>query len=168
MKKYLKYLINDIREAVIKPLNITLNQQDLNDMCIEELERKWEELSDPNKYDYEPRREMGDIFGLKKDAFPPSFLLKEKQLISLVKEIESLWESYKFYPDYPYNMPEKRKYELLVNQLEGNQVKCLGERDVNIEFCHDNEPENCPFGFEYCRCKYVIELLKKWDNSPAD
>ena len=154
MQKYINYLISDMQEIAqnIPPKQVYFNDTsfDIPDYIIE-LEQA-------------PLQKMLDIFCIDKYVFPHSEKLDDKQLKELVSAIEQLWKAYNFYPVYPENLPVKRKYELLVEKLDGDKVQYISEGRTHIEFCW-YEPEHCPFGWNYCECKYDIE---EWEQEAKD
>ena len=95
---------------------------------------------------------MSQWFGIGKEVFPPSEKLTDEQLRLIASEFEQLWAAYSFEPNFPDELPVKRRYELMREYLDHPCQHWPGGWVLHYEFC-DYEPGNCPFGTEFCRCK---------------
>jgi hypothetical protein len=95
---------------------------------------------------------MSEWFGLSKELFPAPDRLNPDQLTLMADEFEDLWAAYSFDPYFPDGLPAKRRYELMRDYLDHKCAHWPGGWIHTFEFCN-YEPENCPFGEEYCRCK---------------
>jgi len=107
-----------------------------------------------------PQYDADDLFGISVDAFPPAERLTESQQQSLVEAILELWQAFNIVADYPDEVPVTALYNALVNRWKGEPFQYISEGTLHLEFCH-YEPEECPWGLEYCTCK---ELHAKWEN----
>lgn len=139
MQKYLNQLIEDMHLAATRVPISKIPEGTFDADYMMELE----EMED------EP---MSFWFGLEKEQFPSSDRLTPKQLKLMADELEKLWSAYSFEPDFPEGLPAKRRYELMRDYLEHRCTYWPGGWVHHFEFCN-YEPENCPFGIEYCRCK---------------
>lgn len=99
-----------------------------------------------------PERPMSYWFGLEKVQFPASDRLTAEQLELMATEFEQLWAAYSFVPDFPDGLPAKRRYQLMRDYLDYPSQYYFGYGTFHFDFCH-YEPENCPFGIEFCKCK---------------
>ena len=110
---------------------------------------------DPD-YEFElensPQYPMSHWFGLTKEQFPQSDRLTDEQLELMADEFEQLWNAYGFEPGFPDELPAKRRYELMRDYLDEKCPHWPGGWVQHFEFC-DYDPENCPFGTEFCKCK---------------
>ena len=62
-----------------------------------------------------------------------------------------LWVAYNFLPTVPQKTPALIFYPVILARMA--EPAMLMEHGVNgIEFCYYN-PEECPFGAEFCDCK---------------
>ncbi len=140
MQRYIEQLIEDILEAkkTPRPPKMFLPQE-------------LEMFRGPEEYLHGKQYEIGKLFGLEKKQFPPIEKLNERQIKLLVKEIIKLWEVFNFIPDFPEGLPEKIKYNILVEYLE-HKTTYVSEGNNHFEFC-TYDPESCPFPEEFCTCK---------------
>lgn len=145
IQKYVNYLIEDLQKAKnnipLKPDYSAMQSADSPPQMVE-----WETT---------PFQTMESIFEIDQIEFPPAARLTLRQMRSLNKAIIDMWVAFNFIPDLPADLPETKKYELLIRQWK-NEVQHLTEGEFHIEFC-DYHPEACPLGFEYCKCKGFIE-----------
>ncbi|MBW6536425.1 MAG: hypothetical protein K0B11_15555 [Mariniphaga sp.] len=139
MQNYLVHLISDMRQAAGRVPQSRIPDGEFDPDYMLELE---ESAGKP----------MSQWFGLEKVAFPPSEKLTVEQLELMATEFEKLWAAYSFEPDFPEGLPAKRRYELLREYLDYPTQHWPGGWQHHFEFC-DYEPENCPFGSEFCKCK---------------
>lgn len=94
---------------------------------------------------------MFSSFGLEPQQFPPPDKLSKEQLEALVTKILRLWASFNLAATIPDGTPSHIVYPILVKRmLEPATIMKFGLS--GIEFCH-YEPDECPFGLEYCSCK---------------
>ena len=140
MQRYTEQLIEDIREAKKRPRPPKMF-----------LPQELEMSRGPEEYLHGKQYKLGKLFGLEKKQFPPIEKLSKKQIKLLVKEIIRLWEAFNFIPDFPEGLPEKFKYDILVDYLE-HKTTYVSEGGLHIEFC-TYEPASCPFPEEFCMCK---------------
>lgn len=139
MQKYLDQLIEDMHLAATQVPQSAISESTFDVEYMMELEEMEEEP-------------LSFWFGLEKEQFPSSDRLTEDQLKLMAYEFEKLWASFSFEPDFPEGLPAKRRYELLRDYLEHKCTYWPGGWVHHFEFCN-YEPENCPFGDEFCRCK---------------
>ena len=109
---------------------------------------------------------MGVLFGLSREQFPPSDRLTSEQLTLMAKEFEQLWAVYSFEPDFPEGLPDKRRYELMRDYIDIECSHWPGGWIHHFEFC-SYEPDNCPFGEEFCKCK-DFEYNKSLDRNVSN
>lgn len=141
MQRYLNQLIEDMHLAA------TLVSQS----------RIPETVFDPNyMMELEAMEElpMSEWFGLSKEQFPPADRLDAGQQKQMAEEFEKLWAAFSFDPYFPEGLPARRRYELMRDYLDHKCTHWPGGWIQTFEFCN-YEPDNCPFGTEYCRCKDV-------------
>lgn len=103
---------------------------------------------------------MSHWFGLAKEQFPASDRLTAEELELMATEFERLWATYSFVPEFPIGLPAKRRYELMRDYLDYPCQHWPGGWVHHFEFC-DYEPENCPFGEKFCKCKDFGDELSK-------
>ena len=98
-----------------------------------------------------PRCTMFDHFGFEPEQFPPADKLTDEQLAELTEAILRLWAAHNFGATLPEKVPARVTYPLLIARMD--EPAMLAEHGhIGIEFCH-YEPEECPFGAEWCGCK---------------
>lgn len=139
MQRYLNQLIEDMHLAA------TLVSQS----------RIPETVFDPNyMMELEAMEElpMSEWFGLSKEQFPPADRLDAGQQKQMAEEFEKLWAAFSFDPYFPEGLPARRRYELMRDYLDHKCTFWPGGWIHTFEFCN-YEPDHCPFGNEYCRCK---------------
>jgi hypothetical protein len=139
MQNYLTHLIFDMHLAAARVPQSRIPEGEFDPDYMLELEESDEKT-------------MSQWFGLEKEQFPASEKLSEEQLELMANEFEQLWAAWSFYPDFPEGLPAKRRYELMRDYLDHPCQHWPGGWVHHFEFC-DYEPENCPFGTEFCRCK---------------
>lgn len=139
MNNYLAHLIDDMHQAATRVPKSRIPEGIFDPDYMMELEESAE-------------KPMSHWFGLEKEQFPPSEKLNEEQLELMADEFEQLWAAWSFEPDFPAGLPAKRRYELMRDYLDHPCQHWPGGWVHHFEFC-DYEPENCPFGAEFCRCK---------------
>ena len=141
MERFIKQLMEDIKEA----------KKRIPSKPYYEAGPELEGIEYVLELENNPYLKMSNLFGIEKNCFPPIEKLTNQQIDILVKEIESLWHAYSFYPVFPDNLPSKYKYKVMVDRWE-EEVQYISEGNMHIEFCH-YEPEECPFPQKYCMCK---------------
>lgn len=152
MQKYINQLIEDMHLAATRVPQATFTEATFDANYMMELEEIGEEP-------------MSFWFGLEKEQFPPSERLTPDQLELMANELEKLWNAFSFEPDFPEGLPAKRRYELMRDYLEHKCTYWPGGWVHHFEFCN-YEPENCPFGYEYCKCKdFEYDDSQSTDNS---
>lgn len=139
MQKYLNQLIEDMHLAAQRVPQSTIPEDTFEPDYMMELEDMEEQP-------------MSDWFGLEKMLFPSSEMLTAEQLELMAYEFEKLWGSFNFDPYFPEGLPAKRRYELMRDYLDHKCTHWPGGWVHTFEFCN-YDPDNCPFGQEYCRCK---------------
>lgn len=139
MQKYLNQLIEDMHLAASQVSQSRIPELVFDPNYMMELE-DMEELP------------MSEWFGLSKEQFPPADRLTAEQLSLMAEEFEKLWGAFNFDPYFPDRLPARRRYELMRDYLDHKCAHWPGGWIHTFEFCK-YDPENCPFGIEYCRCK---------------
>lgn len=139
MNHYLTQLISDMHLAATRVPKSKIPEGTFDPDYMMELEES-------------PDRPMSFWFGLSKEQFPPSEKLTAVQLELMANEFEHLWAAFSFEPDFPEGLPAKRRYELMRDYLDQECSHWPGGWVEHFEFC-SYEPENCPFGIEFCKCK---------------
>jgi hypothetical protein len=139
LQKYLNQLIDDMHVSATRVPKSKIPEGTFDPDYQDELEAS-------------PDHPMSYWFGFTKEQFPASDLLTDKQLDLIATEFEHLWHAYSFEPDFPEGLPAKRRYELMRDYLGHECSHWPGGWVHHFEFC-SYEPENCPFGIEFCKCK---------------
>ena len=90
-------------------------------------------------------------FGFDPEQFPPAERLTDEQMQALAERLCRLWAAFNYTAVFPEKTPGRVLYPLLIRRM--GEPAMLAERGhIGIEFC-DYEPEECPFGAEWCDCK---------------
>ncbi len=93
---------------------------------------------------------MLDHFGFIAEQFPPAEKLSEAQAQLVVEALTRLWVAFNFLPTLPTKAPAIVFYPHMVERM--TQPAMLMKHGVTgIEFC-DYDPDECPFGREWCDC----------------
>lgn len=157
MQKYLNQLIDDMHHAATQVPQSRIMKGEFDPSYMMELE-DMEELP------------MSEWFGLSKELFPPANRLNAEQHTLMADEFEKLWGAFSFDPYFPEGLPARRRYELMRDYLDHKCTHWPGGWIHTFEFCN-YDPQNCPFGNEYCRCKDLelnISLDENISRSTAD
>jgi len=145
IKSNLDQLISDMHQSALKVPISKVPEGEFDADYRDELEASQEQT-------------MSKWFGLGKELFPPSEMLTSEELNLISDKFEKLWAAYSFYADFPKGLPAKCRYELMGEYLNHScQYRPRGWKQC-FTFC-DYEPENCPFGREYCPCKDLDTLF---------
>ena len=102
------------------------------------------------------RRNMYHYFDINKMSFPPVEKLNEPQLDRLVFDIFRLWAAYNYTASKPKGVPSSILYPILLKQM-GIMTMLMEFGSIGIEFCSYN-PDECPFGIEFCHCKEGFDV----------
>lgn len=145
MHHYLAQLIADMHQAALRVPKSKIPEGTFDPDYQDEMEASAD-------------RPMSLWFGFGKDVFPPSDKLTEEQLELMAAEFEQLWAAFSFEPDFPDELPAKRRYELMRDYLDHSCQHWPGGWVHHFGFC-DYEPENCPFGEKFCRCKDFVDEM---------
>ena len=139
MQKYLDQLVTDMRQIGERAMDNQEAEEEFDPIKMMEMEES-------------PSQPMGVWFGLSQEQFPSSDRLSLAQLDQMAEEFEALWGAFGFYPEFPENLPSKRKYELMREYLTQPCQYWTGGWESIFDFC-TLDPDNCPFGNEFCMCK---------------
>lgn len=139
LQNYLNQLIEDMHQAAKRVPKSKIPEGTFDPDYMMELEESED-------------RPMSHWFGLTKEQFPSAELLSAEQLELMADEFELLWAAFSFVPDFPEGLPAKRRYELMRDYIDEECQHWPGGWVHHFEFC-SYEPENCPFGIEFCKCK---------------
>lgn len=142
MENYITQLLTDIENAN-RP-ELPLETDDDGSQTIAAVE-KWLAQQD------DPKHTFSYYCGLKREQFPPVDRLTPLQIDSLVEAFEYLLSTWNLEASMPEEVPGAIKYALLVGILD-KEVDIVDRGIIGIEFC-DYDPNECPFGSEYCTCK---------------
>ncbi len=90
---------------------------------------------------------ISEVTGISQEQLPPPEQLSDQQLNMMNHCLIELLNHYRFYPEFPEQLPDRIKYGLLRNDWENFKAPLI---DCNIlfEFCAGN-PEVCPMQ-EFC------------------
>lgn len=99
-----------------------------------------------------PRMPMTELFGIDPIVFPDADRLTKEQLSELIEGIFDLWEFYNFDACISDEVPYHLVYTAFVKKWREGYVSYVSEGVTHLEFC-DYEPNNCPWGLEFCNCK---------------
>lgn len=153
MKRYTEQLISDLKEAEKK----APKQKKTEDMT--EKEFMAELIETDRIIDEEPEIPMHNVFGIDPKVFPPVDRLTTEQAKLLAEKILQLWAAFNIDAVYPIDFPLEKLYPLLVKKFK-EPFLYFPMGQTGVEFC-DYEPENCPFGDEYCDCKEIAAEIEK-------
>ncbi|MFT5618430.1 MAG: hypothetical protein ACI85I_001663 [Arenicella sp.] len=107
-----------------------------------------------------PYLPMYELFGMEKEALPPTEKLTDSQQVSLCDAILDLMITYHIRPHIP-PAPVDLVYTHLRKLWQNCEVQHLAEGQLNLDMC-DFEPENCFWGKEICDCKdFMMDEFEK-------
>lgn len=153
MKRYIEQLISDLKAAE-RFVPVQKKQEDMTE------NEFMEELYEIDRIiDEEPEEPMYKIFGIDPKCFPPVEKLTVEQAQLLSGKILELWAAFNMDAVYPVDFPLEKLYPLLVKKFK-EPFLYFPMGQTGVEFC-DYEPENCPFGEEYCDCKEIAAEIEK-------
>lgn len=150
MQLYISQLLEDFKEVKEKR-NASKGQMKESKPSFESDEPDFSYI---DQYLNGPEYPLSQILGIEKIQLPPLERLEEvdPQLVEkLYYGIIDMLEAFCFDPYFPDNLPVRIRYEVLRNNWE-MELPVMEEGIVGIEYCNYN-PENCPFGVDYCACK---------------
>lgn len=149
MNRYIHQLIEDLEEAIA----LAPNREIFCDNYEFESEDEEDEASIAfiEHYLYGKQIELGKIVGIEQILLPPIEKLNKLQITKLFPYLENLLSEYGFELDFPMNVPDTLKYEL-VRQVWTDKFVPVNIGVQTIEFC-DYDCDFCPFGSELCQCK---------------
>lgn len=155
MQSYLNHLISDLQQAAenqpVTPVYFNNTADWIPEHVLE-----WEQA---------PAQKMSEIFGIEKEIFPPAEMLTDEQLIQVVEAFIALWNAYRYEPFFPYDLPYKTQYKILLKYL-GEEAQYISEKGGSaIFFFCELDTENCIFGEGFCDCK---EHEAKWAQDAED
>ena len=152
MEKYIKQLIEDIRNAHRQLTKEETEKAETFEQHIEEVERYiagGEDLIQPT---------FGYHCNLNKEQFPPPSRLTFEQMNTVCDAFEKLLLSWNAHADFPDNLPIAMAYETLISVLD-RKFMTPTSGFVGLEFC-DYMPEECRFK-EHCTCKELFAEMEE-------
>lgn len=156
MKRYIEQLISDLKDAE-RYVPVQKKQTDMTE------NEFMEDLYEIDRItDKEPSEPMYNIFGIDPKYLPPVERLTVDQAQLLTMKILELWAAFNIDAVYPENFPLEKLYPLLIKKFKEPFIYFpMGH--TGVKFCH-YEPEECPFGQEYCDCK---DIVAEWEQDDA-
>lgn len=154
MKKYLRQLHNDIKQAHcpeqgppdLPPPPATIEEE------LEQSERLV--LTDP-PYTF------GDHCGLRREQFPPAERLTAAQLAQLMEALKEMMWTYSVSVTLPDSLPPEQRYHWMLCALD-EKIHLDWGGMVGISFCEEDPDEGCIFGTEHCTCR---RLEDDWEHN---
>ena len=102
---------------------------------------------------------LSELFDLPAEAFPPEKLLTLQQVTDLVIAIEELWSVWNLFWEIPFDLPERKHYTALVNEMNRGLIAYHHERGGEVKICDLAIGKPCPFQPDdsYCYCREIVE-----------
>jgi hypothetical protein len=149
MNRYIHQLTEDLKEAI----RLAPDREIFYDNYEFESEDEEDDASIAffEHYLYGEQIELGEIMGIEQILLPPVEKLSKEQSAKIFPHLEQLLSAYGFELDFPKNVPEALKYEL-VRQVWTDKYVPVKMGIQTIEFC-DYDCDFCPFGSDLCQCK---------------
>ncbi|TXE06680.1 hypothetical protein [Algoriphagus aquimarinus] len=144
MQAYINFLVEDIVAAHRPEDYYSRSRKNSEDEDLEESLRESEMF-----VSQERRTGFEGYCGLRRESFPPKEQLSEDQLTQLTTAFVQMMKSWNLEVAFPYDLPQLRRYELLMNILVG-PVMIFKHGYYCFDFCTGN-PDGCKLG-EYCPC----------------
>lgn len=145
MKKYLKYLLDDMRAARRRLPSPPEFPPDLPEF-----------LRGVEEFQFSPQKPMYEWFGLDLRMFPPAARWTEKDLHTVVKALRQLWRAYNYIPDFPPGIDVELKYNLMLKVMT-EPIPYVSQDTVTVDFC-DMNIQTCLLG-ELCSCREIVEMM---------
>ena len=145
MKKYLKYLLDDIEAAKKNKPPAPKQSNDASEM-----------FRGPEEFLNSPLQNMSEWFGLDARAFPPVERWSEEDLTTIIDAMTKLWYVYNYDAAFPEGVGTKLKYELFVKVLT-EPVPYLSFGMITIDFC-ESDVNSCALG-EFCACREMMDIM---------
>jgi len=156
MDKYIRRLIADIREARTKIVPPDMAVWEFADV---ENEAEVEDLAYVQETIYGKPEPLSIITDIETGYLPVDDVLTSDEKSLLARELEALLNHYNFYPDFPENYPDEKKYKHLRAVWNSERVHVSFGR-AQIEFC-DYDIKTCPF-IGYCNtCEEVEREIRE-------
>ncbi len=148
MQAYVNFLLGDIaaghrHKDYYKKSRKNSTDEDLQE-ALEESEKIFSQERMPGFAGY---------CGLKRESFPSTDQLSEDQLAQLTSAFVLMMESWNLLVSFPDDLPQIRRYELLMNILV-KPVMIIQHGFYGFDFCTGN-PVGCELG-EYCSCLKIV------------
>ncbi|MEO1260074.1 MAG: hypothetical protein AAFZ15_14870 [Bacteroidota bacterium] len=150
MKKYLRYLLQDIDALIAEAPTPTEMVGFFGD--------EEEEVSTyPTRY-----VKIADLIGIKSEVFPPEHLLTDNQVITLIEAISDLWSAWLLHWNMPSRLPARKQYTIMVEEMEKAPVSYHPEDGGDVHICHLTMGKGCPFGEDdsECQCLNMRESMQ--------
>jgi hypothetical protein len=154
MKLYISQLIEDLGEAK----NNIPERGDIWDVVDMDNKGEVEDFSHIEQYLNGPQVPLSQTVGIDLIQLPPlekiesyGYDLVEKVYFAII----DLLEAFHYDPVFPDNLPVSLRYKTLRENWD-TPVPIMTEGVLGLEFCN-YEVSSCPFGEEYCDCKYFAQ-----------
>ena len=147
MEKYVKQLVEDIRNAHRQLTKAETEKAETFEQHIAEVERYIAGEEDLLQQTF------GYQCGLNKEQFPPPNRLTFEQMNTVCDAFEKLLFSWNTHADFPDELPIEMAYETLVSVLD-RKFMTPTSGFTGLEFC-DYLPAECRFK-EHCTCKALF------------
>jgi hypothetical protein len=155
MERYITQLIEDLRDAHQRAPRLKPREEMTEEDILHELQEIDRIIHE------DPPSPFENIFGLDPDIFPPVEMLTKEQANAIAEEILLLWAAFNIEAVYPAGFPLERLYPLLIDKFRESFLYFPGGI-TGLELCN-YDPDNCPFGPEFCTCREVIETWHEYE-----
>jgi hypothetical protein len=91
------------------------------------------------------RLHLQELFGLARGIFPPVERLTKRQVTEILTVLENLWDAWFVGWDCPPSLTARRRYTLMVEYMEREQVLFHHDYGADIDFCANRAEGICPF-----------------------
>lgn len=140
MHPYIPYLLSDIKAAHRIEL-----PKDIISTSFEE------EMAEIERWvGGEGERPLSDFTKLKKDHFPPSSQLKDKDMLEVISAFSGMLDSWNASIDFPDKMPVDKRYQFLIENVLEDKFNPINFGHITLDYCTGNS-DGCAWG-EYCSC----------------
>jgi len=137
MQNYINHLIEDLKDAKqLAPEALAFSP------VYEEFEEQMLAIENAPDVSYEK------LMGLTFEQFPPSTMLTEEQMLSLINALEDTFESFNICVDLPQEVPLKLKYDL-IRDLFKEKLHFMPGFTCHFDFCSGYCP-GCEIAL-YCK-----------------
>lgn len=161
MKKYVDILISDIEQAkerIPEPF-VELNY----------INSPFGTLPLEEDLKIAKRASLEELTEISKASLPPNEKISKAQISRILNSLKSLLTAFNCHVVFHIDVPEPLQYKV-IREMFDQEMPVLVSNFHFFQFCHQNTiPGDCTLGETYCNCKYIHQVLEKFEiDEPWD